>query len=166
MNEPINKRDRLYKYGEAIVNAKLEAGAKGLLWHFAYTYNWTEDRRSFWSEERICAHTSMAPSTFQKRKKYLASLGWIDIIKVDLKKPPLIKPTIGIDDPNYERMHWAKWHSTNQKGVSLEELSKLTDSELLEHAISELDFDKLILSQSDSPKDLFEGEYELTPDQW
>ena len=130
-----NKRDRLYKYGEAIVNAKLDGGAKMLLWHYAFAYNWTEERRSFWSEERICAHTSMAPSTFQKRKKYLRDLGWLDIVKVSLKKPPLVKPTYGRDDPAYESKHWAKWHPTNREEVNLGELASLPDSELEGHSI-------------------------------
>jgi hypothetical protein len=165
MTEP-NKRDRLYKYGEAIINAKLEAGAKGLLWHFAYTYNWTEDRRSFWSEERICAHTSMAPSTFQKRKKYLESLGWIDILKVDLKKPPLIKPTIGIDDPNYEQMHWAKWHSSNPRELTLEELSKLPESDLKKYVINDLEPRDIGDTSNRIGEDLREGIKELPADEW
>jgi len=130
-----NKRDRLYKYGEAIVNAKLDGGAKMLLWHYAFAYNWTEERRSFWSEERICAHTSMAPSTFQKRKKYLKDLGWLDIVKIGLKHPPLVKPTYGMDDPAYEDRHWAKWHPSNRKEVNLGERASLPDSELEGHSI-------------------------------
>jgi hypothetical protein len=161
-----NKQDRLYEYGKAILDAKLEAGAKGLLWHFAYTYNWTENRRSFWSEERICAHTSMAPSTFQKRKKYLESLGWIHIIKTDLKKPPLIKPTIGVDDPSYEEMHWAKWHKSNVSELTLEQLSKLPDFELEKLAVydtSELDQDGNEIDFSESRK---EGNIGLIDDLW
>ena len=130
-----NKRDRLYKYGEAIVNAKLDGGAKALLWHYAFAYNWTEERRSFWSEERICAHTSMAPSTFQKRKKYLRDLGWLDIVKIGLKDPPLVKPTYGVDDPAYESKHWAKWHRSNRKELNLGDLASLSDIELKELAI-------------------------------
>jgi hypothetical protein len=130
-----NKRDRLYKYGEAIVNAKLDGGAKMLLWHYAFAYNWTEGRRSFWTEERICAHTSMAPSTFQKRKKYLKDLGWLDIVKVSLKRPPLVKPTYGRDDPAYESKHWAKWHASKLKEVNLGDLASLSDLELKELAI-------------------------------
>lgn len=126
-----NKRDRLYKYGEKIQMAKIDGNAKNLLWFYAYVYNWTESRRSFHTEESICAFTSMALSTFQTKKKYLESLGWISCIKTGLKDPVLVKPEIGRDDPDYEKMCWAKWHPSNKNGLTLKELSKLSDDELL-----------------------------------
>jgi len=128
------KRDRLYEYADCIVKAKLDGGSKGLLWFYAYHYNWKQNRRSFWTEERICAHTSMAPSTYQTRRKYLEELGWIHCVKVGLKQPLLVKPTVGRDDPEYEKKHWAKWHPTNMKDVSLEELASLSDENLLAEA--------------------------------
>lgn len=126
-----NKRDRLYKYGEKVISAKLDGNAKNLLWFYAYVYNWTENRRSFYTEETICAYTGMALSTFQTKKKYLESLGWIDCIKTGLKDPVLVKPTIGVDDPEYEKMCWAKWHPMNKTSLTLKELSQLSDEELL-----------------------------------
>jgi len=131
-----NKRDRLYKYGEIVLKAKLDGRAKGLLWFYAYVFNWTENRRSWWSEESICAHTSMAPSTFQEKKQYLQALGWIDCVKTGLKDPVLVKPTVGRDDPEFEKMCWAKWHPSNKSELTLKELSALSDEEL--HSISEL----------------------------
>jgi hypothetical protein len=108
----------------------------------------------------------MAPSTFQKRKKYLESLGWIDILKVDLKKPPLIKPTIGIDDPNYEQMHWAKWHSSNPRELTLEELSKLPESDLKKYVINESEPRDIGDTSNRIGEDLREGIKELPADEW
>ena len=126
-----NKRDRLYKYAENVLTAKLDGNAKNLLWFYAYVYNWTENRRSFYTEETICAYTGMALSTFQTKKKYLEKLEWIDCIKTGLKDPVLVKPTIGVDDPAYEQMCWAKWHPSNKHTMSLKELSHLSDEELI-----------------------------------
>lgn len=126
-----NNRDRLYKYGEVVISAKIDSGAKNLLWFYAYVYNWSQGRRSFYTEESICALTGMALSTFQTKKKYLENLGWINCIKTGLKDPVLVKPTVGMDDPDYEKMCWAKWHPSNRIDRTMKELSELSDDELL-----------------------------------
>jgi hypothetical protein len=156
------KRDRLYEYADYIVKAKLDGGAKGLLWFYAYHYNWKLNRRSFWTEEKICAHTSMAPSTYQSRRKYLEELGWIDCVKVGLKQPLLVKPTVGNDDPEYETKHWAKWHPSNIQGVSLEALAVLSDEALLLEserllALEEATNESVIDPEWDVPEEIQSG---------
>ena len=74
-----NKRTKLYKYAEVIINAKLDSKAKALLWFYAYVYNWEEGKPSYWSQRRICASVGMSQSTYQIKRKYLEELGWIRV---------------------------------------------------------------------------------------
>ena len=123
-------RTGFFEYAEHIVSAKLDAGAKGLLWLYAFNFNWTTNGRSFWGEERICAALGMAPSTFQTKKKYLEKLGWIKCWRTGDPLKVYVKPLLGRDDPDYEMKCWAKWHPSNKIQLSAEDIATLSDEEL------------------------------------
>jgi hypothetical protein len=108
-----NKRTKLYKYAEVIINAKLDSKAKSLLWFYAYVYNWEEGKPSYWSQRRICASVGMSSSTYQAKRKYLEELGWIKVQHRGFETPCKVSVDIGIDDPNYETKSWAQWHPSN-----------------------------------------------------
>lgn len=113
-NIKINKREKLYSYAAKVQNAKLDCTAKALLWFYAYTYNWTDNRYSFYSQRKICAQVGMSTSTYQIKRKYLEDLGWIKVLKRGYKETCLVRVTEGIDDPDYESKSWAKWHPSNE----------------------------------------------------
>jgi hypothetical protein len=113
------QQDGLYKYGEMVRLAKLDLKAKALLWFYAYTYNWSENRPSYYTQEQICAYVGFSPSTYQKSKKRLVELGWIKTTKPAFDKPVFVTPKKGRDDEKYEKYSWAKGHKTNK--TTLEE---------------------------------------------
>ena len=78
MEKVKQRQDKLYKYGQEILNAQLECKAKSLLWFYAHTFNWSAGRPTFYSQDKICAFVGMSPKTYQKARKYLENLGWIE----------------------------------------------------------------------------------------
>jgi len=109
-----DRRVKLYEYGAIVQNAKLDCTAKALLWFYAYTYNWTEKRDSYYAQRKICAQVGMSQSTYQKKRKYLEHLGWIKVVRRGYKDTCLVKVMVGKDDPDYEKMSWAEWHPSNK----------------------------------------------------
>jgi len=114
------KQDKLYKYAQHVINAQLECKAKALLWFYAYTFNWSEGRPSFYSQKKICAYIGMSPKTFQKAKKYLEDLGWIVVKKRGYSNPPLVWVQLGNNDTNYKYYSFAEGHPDLQ-GIESEE---------------------------------------------
>jgi hypothetical protein len=109
------KRDKLYEYASIVQRAKLDCGAKALLWHYAYTYNWTQQNPSFYTQRTICAEVGMSQGTYYDKRKYLIDLGWIKVRNMGFNLPCLVTPLEGRDDPDYENRSWAKWHPSNKK---------------------------------------------------
>ena len=108
--EKKNKQDKLYKYAKEVMTAQLECKAKSLLWFYAYTFNWTEGRPSFYSQDKICAYVGISPKTYQKVRKYLEELGWIEVQKRGYSNPPLVWVKIGIDDVKYKENSYSAGH--------------------------------------------------------
>lgn len=108
------KQDKLYEYAAIVQRAKLDGKAKALLWHYAYTYNWTDKRPSFYSQRRLCAEVGMSQGTYYEKRAYLEDLGWIKIIRRGFDKSCMVTPLKGQDDPDYENRSWAKWHPSNK----------------------------------------------------
>jgi hypothetical protein len=109
----MNKKENLYKYLDEVMYAKLDGKAKGLLYFYAHRYNWSKNLPSYWSERTICALTSMSPSTYQEKRKYLEDLGWIVVKKRGRQITSLVGVKVGKDDPQYEQNCWAGWHPYN-----------------------------------------------------
>jgi hypothetical protein len=109
----MSKKENLYKYMDDIMYAKLDGKAKGLLYFYAHRYNWSKNLPSYWSERTICALTSMSPSTYQEKRKYLEDLGWIVVKKRGRQITSLVGVKVGNDDPLYEDTCWAAWHPYN-----------------------------------------------------
>jgi hypothetical protein len=110
----LNNRTNLYDYAAKVQNAKLDCAAKALLWFYAYTFNWTENRYSFYPQRKICALVGMSTSTYHEKRKYLEDLRWIVVKRRGFKETCLVRVTEGIDDPDYERRSWAKWHPSKE----------------------------------------------------
>lgn len=123
-------RDGFYEYAGYIAEAKLDSIAKALVRFYAFHYNWKAQRRSFWSEERICASIEMSRSTYQTKRKYLEELGWLNVCKVGPRTPMMVKPLKGRDDPEYEKRDWAKWQRSNKPTLDLNELASMDDVDL------------------------------------
>jgi len=104
------KQDKLYQYAKEVITAQLECKAKSLLWFYAYTFNWTEGRPSFYPQDKICAYVGMSPKTYQKVRKYLEELGWIKVLKRGYTNPPLVWVKIGIDDVKYKENSYSAGH--------------------------------------------------------
>ena len=111
------KQDKLYEYAAIVQRAKLDGKAKALLWHYAYTYNWTNKHPSFYSQRTLCAEVGMSQGTYYEKREYLEKLGWIKIKRRGFDKPCMVTPTKGQDDPDYENRSWAKWHPSNKPVV-------------------------------------------------
>ena len=75
-------RNGFLAYAAIVHTAKLEARCKLLLWHYGYAYNWKKQGASFYTQDQICALTSMSKSTYQKTRKKLLDLGWIKEKKI------------------------------------------------------------------------------------
>ena len=110
MAEQKYKQDKLYKYAKEVITAQLECKAKSLLWFYSYTFNWTEGRPSFYPQDKICAYVGISPKTYQKARKYLEELGWIQVLKRGYSNPPLVWVKIGIDDIKYKENSYAAGH--------------------------------------------------------
>jgi len=120
------EQDGIYKYGSMVRLAKMDLKAKALLWHYAYAYNWSENKPSYYTQDQICAIVGFAPSTYQQAKKKLVELGWIKTIKLAYDSPVFVTPTMGIDDPEYEKASWAKWHKSKRTTIE-EDIASLPD---------------------------------------
>ena len=126
------EQDALYKYNVIIRHAKLDNGSKSLLRFYADTYNWTNDRPSWYSERQICALESITANTYLKRRKKLEELGWITVKNRGPYRPCFVWVNIGDDDPEYEKYSFAKWHPSNQiepeeESISHDPFSRLKD---------------------------------------
>jgi len=104
-----------FDYAEKVKLAKIDLKAKALLWFYAYTFNWSEGKPSYYTQEQICAYVGFSPSTFQKTKRRLIELGWIRTEKIGYDLPVFVTVKIGRDDENYEKSSWAKGHKSNKQ---------------------------------------------------
>jgi len=112
--EKKKEQEGFLKYSEQVRLAKLDLKSKALLWFYAFTFNWNEKRPSHYTQEQICAYVGFAPGTYQKARKNLEELGWIQTRKFSFDKPVLVTPKIGRDDYKYDSYSWAKGHRTNK----------------------------------------------------
>ena len=112
-------RNGFLAYAAIVHTAKLEARCKLLLWHYGYAYNWKKQGASFYTQDQICALTSMSKSTYQKSRRKLLDLGWIKEKKIGWDMPVFVVPKVGLPDPDYEKYAWAKNHKENK--ISIEE---------------------------------------------
>lgn len=130
-----SKDDNFYgfvRYAREIVDARIDGKAKSLLWFYAWAYNWTEKRRSFWPEKKICAHVGMSVATMHKHRKYLEKLGWIEVVKVHYLLPPLIGVKVGKNDPDYELHAYA---NSSEDDLSPLKLASLESDELKQYLL-------------------------------
>ena len=104
-----------FDYAEKVKLAKIDLKAKALLWFYAYTFNWTEGKPCFYTQEQICAYVGFSPSTFQSARRRLIELGWIKTHKASYDLPVFVTVKIGRDDENYEKSSWAKGHKSNKQ---------------------------------------------------
>jgi len=104
-----------FDYAEEVKLAKIDLKAKALLWFYAYTFNWSEGKPSYYTQEQICAYVGFSPSTFQKAKNRLIELGWILTEKKGYDLPVLVTVKVGKNDEKYERSSWAKGHRSNKQ---------------------------------------------------
>lgn len=122
-------QDKLYKYGNVIINAKIDGSAKALLWFYAFVFNWEQGKPSYWAQRKIAAVVGMSPSTYQSKRKYLERLGWITVFNRGFDNSCLVRVKVGENDPDYETKCWAKWHPENEKKAKDAALAKfLSDS--------------------------------------
>ena len=145
----MSKKDKLYEYLDEVIHAKIDGKAKGLLYFYATVYNWTKNRPSYWSERSICAVTSMAPSTYQEKRKYLEELGWIVVKNRGRDITALVGVKVGQNDPKYELNCWAKWHPYTQK----DDLDHFWDEVQRDEPTSFDVSDELVLKLSTNPKE-------------
>ena len=100
--------------------------AKSLLWFYAHTFNWTAGRPSFYSQDKICALVGMSPKTYQKTRKYLENLGWIECRYRGYSNSVVVFLLQGQNDPDYKKNKFAQGHpdliSTESGNVDLMEL--------------------------------------------
>lgn len=111
------KRDNYLEYMAVVHRAKLDMKCKALLWHYAWAFNWKARNPSFYTQKQICAYTSMSPSTYQKARRKLLELGWIQEKKISGDLPVFVTPKVGQDDPAYESWSWAKGHGSNTQSI-------------------------------------------------
>ena len=145
----MSKKDKLYEYLDEVIHAKIDGKAKGLLYFYATVYNWTKNRPSYWSERSICAVTSMAPSTYQEKRKYLEELGWIVVKNRGREITALVGVKVGRNDPQYEMNCWAKWHPYTQKDDLDNFWNEVEEDEQAKFQIS----DELVLKLSTNSKE-------------
>lgn len=139
-NNPEKKvQDKLYKYGSKVLNAKIDGSAKALLWFYAYVFNWEGSLPSWYAQRKICALTGMSQSTYQNKRKYLERLGWIEVFNRGQNETCLVKVKEGMNDPDYEKMSWAKWHPENERKEKAESLAKFLSNS--PQALENDDFD-------------------------
>ena len=103
-------RENIHQYGEDVTLARIDGLAKGLLWLYAFEFEWDDMVPSRLTEREICALAGMAQSTYYEKRNYLEALGWIRVENMGFNKPCSVYPQIGRDDPEYANRSWAKWH--------------------------------------------------------
>ncbi len=103
-------RETIHEYGEDITYAKLDGLAKGLLWLYAFHFEWADRIPARLTEREICALSGMSQSTYYNKRVYLESLGWIKVEHMGFNKPCSVYPLVGSDDSDYETRSWANWH--------------------------------------------------------
>jgi hypothetical protein len=108
--EMMRIRETIHEYGEDIIYAKLDGLAKGLLWLYAFHFEWADRIPARLTEREICALSGMSQSTYYKKRVYLESLGWIKVEHMGFNKPCSVYPLVGSDDSDYETRSWANWH--------------------------------------------------------
>jgi hypothetical protein len=104
-------------YADKIRLAKLDGGAKGLLWFYASTFNWRNKKPSYYTERSICALTGMSLGTYHVRRKYLEELGWISVYHKGKHNTAHVGLKVGNDDPDYETKCWAEWHPSKRNQI-------------------------------------------------
>lgn len=107
-------RKNIHQYGEDVALAKLDGLAKGLLWLYAFEFEWEGMIPSRLTEREICSMSGMAQSTYYEKRKYLEELGWIKVQHNGFNKPCSVYPLVGEDDAKFESRSWAAWHPLNQ----------------------------------------------------
>lgn len=155
LNQPEKKvQDKLYKYGSIVMNAKLDGTAKALLWFYAYAFNWESARPSWYSQRKICSMTGMSQSTYHNKRKYLERLGWIKVFNRGFSDSCLVGVKIGLNDPDYEKKSWAKWHPENEKKAKQEALATYLaeSSQVLQNNDTEEPSDTTEEVQEDTPE--------------
>ena len=115
MREVRVNKEGFFDYAERVKLAKLDLKSKALLWFYAYTFNWTEGKPSYYTQEQICAYVGFSPSTFQSARRRLIELGWIKTYKASYDLPVFVTVKKGRDDENYEKSSWAKGHKSNKQ---------------------------------------------------
>ena len=148
MTEKKRYNEGYFVYAGTVRTAKLDIKAKALLWFYAYTFNWTKGKPSYYTQEQICAYVGFSPSTYQKVKKYLIDLDWIKTSKASYDSPVFVTPSFGKDDENYELRSWAKGHKSNKK--TLEEEIDCLPPELRDPFYLTLGYEKQILTENRS----------------
>lgn len=131
-----------YRYLDAVREAKLGSKEKLLLYFYATTFKWDERKASFYGQRKICALTSMSQGAYDKARDKLEELGWIKVLYRGRKKSCQVTVQYGVDDPDYENRHWAKWHPSRSsiedryweivakldaRGVPIDALLEFTD---------------------------------------
>jgi len=116
-----NKKYRLYDYLDYVKMAKLDCKSKALLYFYATSYNWSENKPSWYSQRTICALTSMAQSTYHSVQKKLERLRWIRTNNRGRDKSVQVWVSVGESDPEYDSFSWATWHPYNSEEAELED---------------------------------------------
>jgi hypothetical protein len=150
MREKKRYNESYFGYAETVRTAKLDIKAKALLWFYANTFNWTKGNPSFYTQDQICAYVGFSPSTYQKLKRYLIDLGWIQTSKASYDSPVFVTPSLGKDDENYELRSWAKGHKSNKK--TLEEEIESLPPELRDPFYLRIENEKQILTENRTEK--------------
>lgn len=70
-------RENIHEYGEDLSLAKLDGLAKGLLWLYAFQFEWADRIPARLTEREICAMAGISQSTYYK-KKNLSRGSWLD----------------------------------------------------------------------------------------
>lgn len=160
-------RENIHEYGEDLSLAKLDGLAKGLLWLYAFQFEWADRIPARLTEREICAMAGISQSTYYKKRTYLEDLGWIKVEHMGFNKPCSVYPLVGMDDPDYESRSWAKWHPFRHPYLGLirsEQIKMATEG--VDVPFSEVyqlfeDDDELYESFVDAPPSEFDSEEEI-----
>jgi hypothetical protein len=88
----------------------------------------------------------MAQGSYNEARDKLEELGWIKTLYLGRRIPVNVWVRYGIDDPNYEKKSWAKWHP------SVKDIEKRYWEIVSEYVAEGRDIDAL-LEFSDAPAD-------------
>ena len=134
-------------YAEKVRLAKLDGGAKSLLWFYASTYNWRNKQPSWYAERTICAHVGMSIGTYQSRRKYLVKHGWIKVHHKGKHNSAYVGVTVGNDDPDYENKCWAPWHPSNRTDLEEDVVWDAESGEFIVKNPQGKSFNDLVINQ-------------------